>query len=388
MSMPSSNTPLIGFPDADSAGVRAGVELQRYDGDITVTTDGAVISGLEIHGTLRVEADNVIIRDCKIINDSYNNIIIPDPYSATVEYCDIIGGVNGISGAGTFRGNDFSQNENGINVYGPSLIEDNYIHDMGGGSDAHFDGIENNGASGMIVRHNTIINDSSQTSAIMLNNYFGKIEGAIIDNNYLAGGGYTIYSDGRAGDEPISGVQITNNYLGEGYWGYYAFMENEPLVRGNHELGHDWPKVVSDDRPTPDDDVVQPGDDGRPGDHPGHDSADDADDADDGDGGGGGGGGRGSWWSVHRDNGFHDDGVHHGARGGHSGGHHGEGGRSSWRAEDSHGASHTRGGGNESAAFHHDAPVDRSHSAALLARADDAPELASHFMSGDWDALF
>jgi hypothetical protein len=56
------------WPNANSTGVRDGVTLTRV-GDMTVTTPGAVISGLEIHGTLRIEADSVTVRDCKIVND-------------------------------------------------------------------------------------------------------------------------------------------------------------------------------------------------------------------------------------------------------------------------------------------------------------------------------
>jgi Ca2+-binding RTX toxin-like protein len=247
--MPLTTTStLVGFPDAQSTGVRDGVTLKQV-GDMVVTTAGAVISGLEIHGTLRIEADNVTVRDCKIVNEGgWHGILIPDGNTgAVVEFCDIIGPVNGISGTGTFRFNDFSSNDNGINVYGPSLIVDNYIHDMNGGADAHYDGIEINGGGGTTIRHNTIINDHSQTSAVMIDNYFGAVPGIIIDNNYLAGGGYTIYSDGRfSSTDPITGVQISNNYLGQGYWGYYAFWDNSPLVSGNHELGRTWPTPVSD----------------------------------------------------------------------------------------------------------------------------------------------
>jgi hypothetical protein len=239
---------VAGFPDGNSTGVREGVTLRQV-GDMTVTTPGAIISGLEIHGTLRIEADNVTVRDCKIVNEGgWHGILIPDGNTgAVVEFCDIIGPVNGISGTGTFRSNDFSSNDNGINVYGPSLIVDNYIHDMSGGADAHYDGIEINGGGGTSIRHNTIINEHAQTSAVMINNDFGAVPGIIIDNNYLAGGGYTIYSDGRfSSTDLITGVQITNNYLGQGYWGYYAFWNNAPLVSGNHELGRTWPTPVSD----------------------------------------------------------------------------------------------------------------------------------------------
>ena len=277
--MPVSPTStLLGFPDAQSTGVRDGVALRQVGG-MTVTTDGAVISGLEIHGRLTILADNVTIRDCKIVNSGdWMGIYIPDGNTgAVVEYCDIVGGVNGISGTGTFRFDDISQVENGINVYGPSLIADNYIHDLSGGPDAHYDGIEINGGGGTTIRHNTIINDHSQTSAVMINNDFGAVPGIIIDNNYLAGGGYTIYSDGRfSSTDPITGVQITNNYIGEGYWGYYAFFNNTPVLSGNHELGTTWPTPVSDGStplPEPTPTVLSPtidvfsADSGKVGDH-------------------------------------------------------------------------------------------------------------------------
>ena len=249
---------LQGFPDADSTGVRAGVNLKQVGG-FTVTEDNAVISGLDIRGTLTIEAKNVTIVDCRIAGNSYNGII-SQRNDVTVEHCDIVGGINGISGSGTFRYNDISQVDNGINVYSPSVIEHNYIHDLEGGPDAHYDGIEINGGGGAaeqtLIRHNTIIVDHGQTSAVMINNYFGEVGNILIDNNYLAGGGYTIYSDGRFSNEEITGVQITNNVLGEGQWGYYAFFENRPVVSSNREIGDVWP--LPDSGANPNEPAPQP----------------------------------------------------------------------------------------------------------------------------------
>ena len=64
----TSMSTLVGFPDAKSTGVRDGVTL-KVVGDVTITTPGVVITGLEIHGTLRIEADNVTVRDCKVVNE-------------------------------------------------------------------------------------------------------------------------------------------------------------------------------------------------------------------------------------------------------------------------------------------------------------------------------
>lgn len=244
----------MALPGSTTTGVRDGTSLQVV-GDMTVTTNGAIISGLEIHGTLRIEADNVIVRDCKIVDyGGFNGILIPDGNTgAVVEYCDIIGPINGISGTGIFRFNDFSHVENGVNVYGPSMINDNYIHDMSGTPEAHFDGIEINGGGGTSIIHNTIINDNDQTSAIMMDNYFGGIHGIVIDGNYLAGGGYTVYVDDRFTNTTIDDIQITNNYLGQGFWGYYAFYDNQNVIlSGNHLMGpQPWPSPDSIGGPSP-----------------------------------------------------------------------------------------------------------------------------------------
>jgi hypothetical protein len=219
----------LGFPDASTTGVRAGVTLSAQEDGFTVTTNNAVISGRDIAGTLRIEANNVTVRDCRIAEISFYCVIIPAEYSgAVIEYCDITTALNGIAGSGTFRYNDISHVENGINVWGPSLIEHNYIHDLDRASDdPHYDGIELDGGGAATIRHNTVINSNTQTAALMLNNELGSVSGTIVDNNYLAGGGYTIYSDGRKStDNPIENVSFTDNLLGSGIFGYFAVWDS------------------------------------------------------------------------------------------------------------------------------------------------------------------
>ena len=59
-------------------------------------------------------------------------------------------------------------------------------------------------------------------------------------------GGYTLYSDGSfSSTDKISGVEFTNNELGQGHWGYYYFKGNTPLLSNNDELGTDWPTPIS-----------------------------------------------------------------------------------------------------------------------------------------------
>ena len=65
--MPLATGSALSVPHAQSTTVRDGVTLRRI-GVGTVTTLRAVISDLEIHGTPPIEADNVTVRDCGIID--------------------------------------------------------------------------------------------------------------------------------------------------------------------------------------------------------------------------------------------------------------------------------------------------------------------------------
>ena len=61
----------LGFPDATDTGVQAGVTLKAYNGDLIINTPGAVISGLDIHGSVIINADNVTLINCRITSSDY-----------------------------------------------------------------------------------------------------------------------------------------------------------------------------------------------------------------------------------------------------------------------------------------------------------------------------
>ena len=144
--------------------------------------------------------------------------------------------MRGISGQGTFIRNNIHHTEDGIYLTGSNtLIQDNYIHDLQSNwSGPHYDGIATDGGvSNITIRHNTIINPHGQTSALMLSNYFGSVTNVTVDNNWLEGGGYTVYSDGQFNGGTISGVSFTNNYLVRGQYGYSSIRNNTPVWQGN-----------------------------------------------------------------------------------------------------------------------------------------------------------
>ena len=236
----------IGFPDATNTGVPAGVTLTP-SGGLTINTPGIVIEGLDIRGMVTINADNVTLKNCTISASSWAVINITSGSTGVViQDCEINGlnaeGVRGISvsGQATLLRNDIHNVEDGIYLQQGTniLIQDNYIHGLqSNNSGPHYDGIQTDGGiSNVVIRHNTIINDHGQTSAINLSNYFGSVRDVAIDNNRLVGGGYTIYSDGQfSSGGTISGVSITNNDLGKGQYGYTSINKNTPVFTGNYD---------------------------------------------------------------------------------------------------------------------------------------------------------
>jgi hypothetical protein len=249
--------PISGFPDATNTGVPPGVTLTA-SGGLVINTPGVVIEGLDIRGMVTINADNVTLRNCRISSDSWAVVnITSGSTGVVVENCEINGlsgeGTRGISGQGTFLRNNIHHTEDGIYILGSNtLIQDNYIHDLQSNwSGPHYDGIATDGGvSNIIIRHNTVINPHGQTSALMLSNYFGSVSNVVVDNNWLEGGGYTVYSDGQFKGGTISGVSFTNNYLVEGEYGYSSIRNNTPVWQGNIEYTGQVPGPTAPSAPT------------------------------------------------------------------------------------------------------------------------------------------
>jgi hypothetical protein len=68
-------------------------------------------------------------------------------------------------------------------------------------SEAHFNGFQTFGGSGHTFRHNTIRNPCDQTSAISVGTNTGGVSKVTVENNLLAGGGWTLYCKGSDRDD-------------------------------------------------------------------------------------------------------------------------------------------------------------------------------------------
>lgn len=234
------------FPNASNTGVVPGMTLSRYVGVLRVTTDNAIISDLEVVGSIIIEAKNVTLKNIRLISATWHALWVMDnAVGFTLMDSEIDGGGltdNGILGFGTILRCNIHDVENGLSIWGPSVVRGNFIHDLRtiNEPDPHFDGIQISGGHNIDIIGNTVINENSQTAAIMMGNTFAGLSNIRIDGNRLVGGGYTIYLDGRKGGGPVddASISITNNQIGSGYYGEMALYDQQPVLSGNVSAGH------------------------------------------------------------------------------------------------------------------------------------------------------
>jgi hypothetical protein len=207
-----------GFPDATNTG--ANCSALAPSGSITVTSDGAVVEGKNISGSVTVQASDVTIRnDCVTSSDIYPVHFVSGS-NLTVEDTTITGTGGGCARAVEPAGNgavmdrlNVSGCEDGIQMYDHDVLENSYIHDLAFTSSSHNDGVQQNGGSNDVVRHNTIFNPHNQTSCVNFTTDFGGISNITITGNLLNGGNYTVYSRSGGNGDP-AGVTVTGNQFG------------------------------------------------------------------------------------------------------------------------------------------------------------------------------
>lgn len=230
------------FPSASTTGVPAGTVLKPSHGT-TLKKAGAVVEGLDITGTVTITASDVTLRRSRVSDSAYVLIQI-DKNATGVVISDVeidgrgpagLANSMGVSGPATVIRTNIHGVENGIAAGSGSLIKDSYIHDLAAPGDAHYDGIQIDGdVADITVDHNLIdLHGLDQTSAIMIDNYYGAISNVDVTRNRMLGGAYTMYSDGQFGDGPITCVSFDSNRLGKGHWGHATVRLSTVTWRGN-----------------------------------------------------------------------------------------------------------------------------------------------------------
>jgi hypothetical protein len=237
-----------GFPNASSTGTRL-QSLAPHSGDIEVHTDGQVISGWDLHGSLDIYANDVTVVDSRITSTNWWGVYLRQGHSGLkVLHSTIVGSVTkgpdnggtdyGVSnsGSGGFEVGWCDISQFGADVAsGHGDVHDNYTHDQAnfvnlGHEWVHTDSVISGGAdkAGLVVRHNTLINqtplDKGASASVGLFPDDGAVTNVTVDDNWLAGGAYAFYG----GDAGAAGIRVTNNVFSTeispngGFYGFVA----------------------------------------------------------------------------------------------------------------------------------------------------------------------
>jgi hypothetical protein len=208
----------------------------RPSGSITVSTAGTVIDGLDVAGTIEVNAQNVTIKNTRVTptgsgcgpTTTCGNyaILVACGCSLTISHVELTAndpttvehGIRNASG-GTINVDHVYQHGNidALCFCGNGSISDSYSIVHPAISKDHLENIYLDDASLSIV-HNTLLNQAPQTANIFGNTNNGSdgqpcVNHLTIDGNLLAGGGFSIYPCAHASSAGSSQVSITNNRI-------------------------------------------------------------------------------------------------------------------------------------------------------------------------------
>jgi hypothetical protein len=242
---PCSSAGACGFPTAATTGPRS-TPGSRHSGDITVRTDGTVIDGWDLTGSLDIYANDVTVVDSSITSSNWWGVNLRSGYHGLRV---LHSRITGVPGKGQDNGGeDYAVSNMGsssievgwsdISVFGNALsmgqgnLHDNYVHDLApfvnaSGQWQHLDAvISDGGGSGqLVIRHNTLLNavgvDRGASAGIGLYPDTGTVNNAVVDSNWIAGGSYALYGGGPGS----TGIRVTHNVFSDQYHpacGYYG----------------------------------------------------------------------------------------------------------------------------------------------------------------------
>ncbi len=230
---------LPNYPDATCTGVPAGTTLTNVPGSATsgtgwswnagdkiieVTSNNAVLSSLNVSGQILVKATGVTVKNTKAYAVLIGNSTAENPSNPRLVVQDSeinCQNTPGSTAIGSKNITVYRLNihgcENGFDVDSDMTIQDSYIHDLYNNNaiDTHTDGLQSGDGSNMIITHNRWLgshtgncgSDCVDSSVLAINNHGTGTTNVLVNNNFLAGAGYTMYCPQGS----VSNFRVINN---------------------------------------------------------------------------------------------------------------------------------------------------------------------------------
>lgn len=207
-STPTPTAVPFGRPSVSGVGVPPGVKLVPWTRPLTFTANNLTLSGIDFHGTPRITGSNITLMNCRFTSFTFYG-----PGPLTLKHCEGAGNLNidayyrDITGVvieavslqvGAHDGFDLFSSAHGriSNV----TITDSMVTGMTFPADskAHGDAMQVRGITHLRVL-DTVLDcgpyQHQKNSAFYLENVHGGLNDILIADSWLAGGGYTFYSN-------------------------------------------------------------------------------------------------------------------------------------------------------------------------------------------------
>lgn len=246
-----------GWPGPGNTGYPAGLTFSRtVSNGLVITADNTVIDGWDVRGGIQVRAKNVIIRNSRVTmtagGANGSGVVNINPgASATIEHTTLNGQnsthacvwhegtsmkVDAVDCSGVNDGIFMWATQVGVDGAGDNFtITNSWLHNFTTqAANGHIDGIQTEGAKHGLIRHNTIDVAQDQNAAVALWNSRKSVDDVRIENNLIAGGGFSVYVEdyspseaSPAGGYSVTNVSITGNMFSTvhygcvGYWGIW-----------------------------------------------------------------------------------------------------------------------------------------------------------------------
>lgn len=228
-------------------------ELLQPSGSITVTQDGAIIENVAVTGMIRINANNVTVRNFTVdggfavwygvqVESGYSNAVIVDGEIHSVRSAAVIG-----AGFTAERLNTHHSEGDAFKTSGDNLVRNCWAHHLGMGEASHADANQTRSGDNIVLIGNNFdipipegVNgpgpgfNSNATSMNRSNG--GPISNLVMEGNWLNGGNFSIYL--VQDTYPMTNVTIRNNRFGRDF--RYGPLDTGGVIPGLVIDGNVW----------------------------------------------------------------------------------------------------------------------------------------------------
>ncbi|OYX43299.1 hypothetical protein B7Y94_01990 [Candidatus Saccharibacteria bacterium 32-49-12] len=232
-----------------------------FVGNFATSSDGQVIEGLCVNGELRVNHDNVTIRDSKILSGGLYGLDIGRdsptcPTNTLIEYVEIDkspaadsipwGSYQRCPGGQVYDHVKIHNVGRGMMIYGNVTVKNSYIYSHLTAEGAHRSGISTHGGDNFNITNNTIICvNTGCSSAVNMYSDYAPVTDYLLQGNLVAGGSICVRG-GQTHTYPndTHDIRILNNRFSTLYapecGTLQALAQFDSTAPGNIRSGNVW----------------------------------------------------------------------------------------------------------------------------------------------------